>query len=163
MDITGNTNHLIREKLFNLLQLEGLARWMKLVEILNILADSTGYELISSQPIQGRHEKDSDRLTKAVEWVMQSFHETIKLEDVADAVKMSAPSFSRYFKHRTRKTFSAFVTEIRLGHAARLLQEDQQTVAEICYRCGFNNLSNFNRLFRKFYRMNPMEYKRQYR
>lgn len=163
MDITGDTNLRIQKKLAELLQLEGLARWTKLIEVLDILADSTEYTLISSQPILGRHEKDSDRLTKVVEWVMQSFHETIRLEEVAEAVNMSAPSFSRYFKHRTRKTFSAFVTEIRLGHAARLLQEDQQSIAEICYRCGFNNLSNFNRLFRKFYKMNPMEYKRQHR
>ncbi|HYG19177.1 MAG TPA: AraC family transcriptional regulator, partial [Ohtaekwangia sp.] len=162
MEITGGTNETVTRKLYQLLALDGLQRWLKLVEILEVIAASADYRIISTQPVTGRHEKDSQRLSMAVEWVMKSFHEDIRLEDIARAANMSVASFSRYFKQRTRKTFSSFVTEVRLGQAARLLQEDQSSIAGICYASGFNNLSNFNRLFKKFYRMSPLQYKRQY-
>jgi AraC-like DNA-binding protein len=162
LEITGQTNAEVTRKLYELLALDGLQRWLKLVEILDVIAGSDDYRIISTQPVMGRHEKDSQRLSMAVEWVMKSFHEDIRLEEIARAANMSVPSFSRYFKQRTRKTFSSFVTEVRLGQAARLLQEDQNSIAAICYACGFNNLSNFNRLFKKFYRMSPLQYKRQY-
>jgi AraC-like DNA-binding protein len=151
MDLLGETNRKVSENLFALLELQGLARWLKLMETLHIIAESDEYSIISRHAIKGQHERDNDRLNKVIEWVMQSFHQEIRLEEVAHAVRMSAPSFSRYFRQRTRKTFSDFVIEIRLGHAARLLQEDQMSVAEICFACGFNNLSNFNRQFKQHY------------
>jgi AraC-like DNA-binding protein len=162
IDIVGETNKLISKKLEELLALQGLSRWLKLVEILNILAETNEYKTISRHAIKGQHEKDNDRLNKVIELVMQSFHQEIWLEDVAEAVKMSAPSFSRYFKLRTRKTFSDFVAEIRLGHASKLLQEDQLSIAEVCFACGFNNLSNFNRQFKLFYQTSPLAFRKQF-
>ena len=163
LEVTGKTNEVINDKLFELLKLKGLERWLKLVEILNILAESEELAFISNHAMQGHHQKDSDRLSSAVEIVMESFQTEIKLEEVAAKVKMTVPSFSRYFKQRTRKTFSAFVMEIRLSHASKLLVEDKQSVAEVCFASGFNNLSNFNRQFKNFYKMNPMEFKKQFR
>ena len=163
MDIVGDTNKIVAVKLEELLTLAGLPRWLKLVEILHMLAETDEYNIISAHVMKGQHEKDNDRLNKVVELVMRSFQQEIKLADVAEAVKMTAPSFSRYFRLRTRKTFSDFVAEIRLGHASKLLQEDQLSIAEVCFACGFNNLSNFNRQFKQHYQMNPMAFRRQYR
>lgn len=162
MNIVGETRDQVWQKLNDMLALNGLNRWMKLVEVLHLIAGSEEYTIISRHAITGRHERDNDRITKVVEHVMQSFQQEIRLGDIANAISMSPPSFSRYFKLRTRKTFSQFVAEIRLGHASRLLQEDQLSVAEVCYSCGFNNLSNFNRQFRRFYQMNPLQFRKVY-
>ena len=162
MNIVGETRDQVWQKLNDMLALNGLNRWMKLVEVLHLIAGSEEYTIISRHAITGRHERDHDRITKVVEHVMQSFQQEIRLGDIANAISMSPPSFSRYFKLRTRKTFSQFVAEIRLGHASRLLQEDQLSVAEVCYSCGFNNLSNFNRQFRRFYQMNPLQFRKVY-
>lgn len=162
MDITGETNKRVAALLHRLVQLEGLSRWLKLIEILHVLAESTEFDFIASHAMQGRHEKDPDRLSKVMEHVLHSFQADISLEDTAESVNMSAAAFSRYFKHRTRKTFSSFVAEIRLGHASKLLQEDQRSIAEICFDSGFNNLSNFNRQFKKRYGLTPKEFKRRF-
>jgi AraC-like DNA-binding protein len=163
MDIKGATNRIVSEKLHELLTLEGFSRWLKLVEILHALAVTDEYSHISKHAIVGQHEKDNERLNKVIEHVMLSFQQEIKLEEVARELNMTPPAFSRYFKKRTRKTFSDFISEIRLGHASKLLQEDNLSVAEICFDSGFNNLSNFNRQFKELYKMSPMQYKKQYK
>ena len=64
-------------------------------------------------------------------------------------VGMTEVSFSRFFKLRTGKNLSDYIIDLRLGYATRLLVDSTMAVAEICYECGFNNLSNFNRIFKK--------------
>jgi len=163
MDVVGQTREMISVKMRELLKLNGFPRWMTLLEILHILSETDEYKYISRHALQGRHEKDNERLNKVIERVMRSFHHQIRLDEIAAEVNMSTAAFSRYFKKRTRKTFSDFIAEIRLGHASKLLQEDQLSVAEICYASGFNNLSNFNRQFRDFYKMSPIQFRKLYK
>jgi AraC-like DNA-binding protein len=75
---------------------------------------------------------------------------------------MNENAFSRFFSLRTRKTFSGFVQELRLQKAAKLLVENDMTITEVCYECGYNNVSNFNRQFLNHYQMNPMKYKKMF-
>jgi len=75
---------------------------------------------------------------------------------------MNENAFSRFFSLRTRKTFSGFVQELRLQKAAKLLVENDMTITEVCYECGYNNVSNFNRQFLNHYQMNPMRYKKMF-
>lgn len=81
---------------------------------------------------------------------------------MADLVGMSTTSFSRFFKLRSGKTLSDYVVEMRLGVAARQLVDTTNSVSEICYDCGFNTLSNFNRLFRKYKGCSPTEFREKY-
>ena len=74
---------------------------------------------------------------------------------------MSAPSFSRFFRRATNRTFRAFLNEVRIGHASRVLLETDRTVAEVCYDSGFGNLSNFNRQFLKLRKVPPRAYRRK--
>jgi AraC-type DNA-binding domain-containing proteins len=76
---------------------------------------------------------------------------------------MSPVSFSRFFKLRTGKNLSDYIIDIRLGHAARLLVDSTDTISEICYECGFNNISNFNRIFKKKKSMTPKEFRQLYK
>jgi AraC-like DNA-binding protein len=163
MDIFGKANALISKKLQEMLNVTGFERWMILVEILHVLSTTEEYNFISTHALKGQNQKDNDRLSRVIERVIQSFQGDIRLDEIADEVNMSPASFSRYFKQRTRKTFSQFVTEIRLSHASKLLQEDQLSISEICFACGFNNLSNFNRQFKVYYKLSPLQFKKQYR
>ncbi|MBE8712457.1 AraC family transcriptional regulator [Sphingobacterium hungaricum] len=101
----------------------------------------------------------SRRLDSAFEYMNRHFSEHVTLKDLADQVNMSEVSFSRFIKKRTGKTFIDNLNEIRLGHATRMLIETSNTVAEICYQCGFNNISNFNRMFRRKKNCTPSEYR----
>jgi AraC-like DNA-binding protein len=93
---------------------------------------------------------------------MENFREEIHIAQVASLVNMAENSFSRYFSLRTRKTFSSFLSDIRISHASKLLIENKMSVADICYGCGFNNLSNFNRQFKKLYKVSPLRYRQLY-
>ena len=85
------------------------------------------------------------------------------MKDLADLVGMSPVALSRFFKLRSGKTVSEYIIEIRLGHAARLLVDTTNSIAEICYDCGFNNLSNFNRIFKKKKGCTPKEFRENFR
>lgn len=86
----------------------------------------------------------------------------IPLATLADIVGMTEVSFSRFFKLRTGRTLTNYLIDMRLGYASRMLVDTTQSVAEIAYQCGFNNISNFNRLFRKHKQMSPIEFRNSY-
>jgi transcriptional regulator GlxA family with amidase domain len=91
---------------------------------------------------------------------MKNFKNPIAVTEMARMLNMADNSFSRYFSRRTRKTFTAFVNEIRLNYASQLLIENILSISQVCFECGFNNLSHFNRQFRNAYRMNPFLYRK---
>jgi len=79
----------------------------------------------------------------------------------AEIANMSESAFSHFFKKCTNKSFTKFVVELRIGLACKLLMETQDTVSQICFKCGFNNISNFNRLFKKYKQITPFQYRQQ--
>lgn len=106
---------------------------------------------------------DSRRVQKVQDYINDHYKEEIRLSKLADLVGMTSVSFSRFFKLRTGKNLSDFIIDIRLGFATRLLVDSTKSVAEICYECGFNNLSNFNRIFKKKKECSPKEFRDNYR
>ncbi|BDD02852.1 AraC family transcriptional regulator [Aureibacter tunicatorum] len=165
LKITGETRDLIAPLLETLKDLEGFFRIIKMLEILNLIAENleSDVEYLSSLSYSKfLKESDSKKINDVFEYVMQNFSENIKLSDVADIANMSVTSFCRYFKLRTRKTFSLFLNEIRVGHACKLLKENKYNISEICYECGFNNISNFNRQFKAITNYTPTEYKKKF-
>lgn len=125
------------------------------------LADGTR-ELATSSFAKVDVDSNSRRILKVKDYINSHFTEEIRLADLADLVGMSPTSFSRFFKLRTSKTLSDYMVETRLGVAARKLVDTTDSVSEICYGCGFNTLSNFNRLFRKYKGCNPTEFRDKY-
>ncbi|WP_428329341.1 AraC family transcriptional regulator [Mucilaginibacter sp.] len=160
LSVTGETNKLISKKLHELVAAKEFSRWLKLLEILNILSDSKDLELICNNVIMGQNPNETDRMNKIINFVINNFGREISLSEAADLANMAENSFSRYFSLRTRKSFTGFVNEVRLNHASKLLIETSKSVTEICMECGFNNLSNFNRQFRKVYQKNPLNFKK---
>ncbi|WP_308243197.1 AraC family transcriptional regulator [uncultured Prevotella sp.] len=125
------------------------------------LADGTR-ELASSSFAKVDVDSESRRILKVKDYISKHYTEEIRLADLADLVGMSTTSFSRFFKLRSGKTLSDYVVEMRLGVASRQLVDTTNSVSEICYDCGFNTLSNFNRLFRKYKGCSPTEFREKY-
>ncbi len=162
LDVMGNTRETAIPKLHELCALKGFPRWVKLLELLQYLSESTDLKNISRTPVVGKNEMESDRMNKIFEFVMKNFNHEITVAEVANHVNLATNSFSRYFSQRTRKSFITFVNEVRLSHATKLLQENKMSISEICYTSGYNNLSNFNRQFKNVYQVSPLTYAKQF-
>lgn len=139
---------------------EKFYQFLKFLQILYVLSTSDDARVLSSSSF-AKVEKggESRRVLKVKEYISAHYSEIIKLSDVASLVGMSQSAFSRFFKLRTGRTFSEYIIEIRLGVAARMLVDSNKNVSEICYECGFNNLSNFNRIFKSRRGYSPREFR----
>ncbi|MEE3463454.1 MAG: AraC family transcriptional regulator [Candidatus Cryptobacteroides sp.] len=131
--------------------------FMRLLYDLSLAGDSR--ILASTSFAHNDADKESRRVQKIKQYVGDHFAENITLEELAEMVGMSPSAFSRFFKSRTGKTVIDYIIDIRLGNAARLLVDTTQNISEICYSCGFNNLSNFNRLFKSKRGYTPREFR----
>ena len=160
--INGKTNIIISEKLHALVEAKGFDRLLQLLDILHILSDSKDLAYICNNVIIGKNLNETTRMNKIIDFVIKNFGREILLSEAADIANMAENSFSRYFSQRTRKSFTSFVNEVRLNHASKLLIETPKSVTEICMECGFGNLSNFNRQFRKLYGKNPVIFRKLY-
>jgi AraC-like DNA-binding protein len=162
IDIFGRTNEKIGAALHDILNLKGLRRWLSLVEILLEIATSNEITSITKTPHIGHNEKESRRLCNVFDWMTSNIKKDITLSEAAQIAEMNENAFSRFFSQRTRKTFSGYIKELRLQKAAKLLVENDMTITQVCYECGYNNISNFNRQFLNHYKMNPMTYKKAF-
>jgi AraC-like DNA-binding protein len=147
-----------------LVHLKGIASVIHLLHILEILASTKEYQYISSKTFdQSFNQHETDRLNKIYEYVLKNFRGKVSLVEIAEMLHMTPTSFSRYFTMKNNKPFSHFVAEIRIKHACEMLTETDASVAEICYECGFNTLSNFNKQFKEITGKKPKEYKKEFR
>ena len=119
-------------------------------------------ELATSSFAKVGIESESKRILKVKNYIDEHYKDELSLEQLADLVGMTPTAFSRYFKQRTSKNISEYIVDIRLGHAARMLIDTADSVSVICWRTGFNTLSNFNRLFRKRKGCSPTEFREKY-
>ena len=141
-------------KVYNLLdtiaqQQESFEQFLMMLRILNELSlDSGARTLASSSFAQKETGRESRRVAKVKEYISAHFAEELRLEELAALVGMTPSAFSRFFKQHTTRTLSDYIIDIRLGNAARMLVDTSRSISEISYACGFNNLSNFNRIFK---------------
>lgn len=161
-DINGKTNTTVSMQLEKIIGLSGMRRWLYLLEILNTIADSKDLIPVCKDSMTGKNEKESERLCLVFDWILHNYERDLRVTEAAEICNMSVNAFSRFFSLRTRKTFSAYVSNMRLNKAARLLVENELSVSDVCYDCGFNNLSNFNRQFLKQYEVSPVKYRKMF-
>lgn len=139
---------------------------VKLLIIFHELSMDKGLRELSSRLFVASNEEkehNNKKLNKIIDYVNRHYADTIRLSDIAEMVNMSEASFCRFIKQHTSKSFIDFLTDIRLGTAARALVDSSLSIAEIGYNCGFNNLSNFNRIFKKKKGTTPSEFRENYR
>lgn len=138
-------------------------RLVKLFGIIYELACDKDYvTLCSDEHVHSDIPHDSSRIRRVTEYINSHYREDLHLRDMAKIACMTPTSFSRFFHLRTHKSISDYIIDKRLTYAAKLLAETQDTVLKICYDCGFNNITNFNRLFKGRKGLTPTEYRRKY-
>ena len=153
----------ITPRLIALNQKQGFDSVLELISILHDLSTSRNMQFLSDSTFNNTEfSYNSRRIEKVFEYMNQNFDKPVSLTEAAKIASMTDVSFSRFFKRRTGITFIDSLTEMRLGHASRLLIDTTQSVAEIAYNCGFNNISNFNRIFKKKKHCTPKEFRGNY-
>jgi AraC-like DNA-binding protein len=163
IQVYGDTQLEVASKMESLLHLSSYERLMCLLNILQLIANSNDQCLLSSLGYQNSFSpNDADRINKAFEFILQRFTEEIELSEVASHIHMTTSAFCKFFKHRTGKTFTHMLNEIRVGHACKLFIEQGLSVSEVCYSCGYNSLSYFNRRFKDITKYSPLEYRRRF-
>jgi len=151
-------------RILSLNQLSGFDSVMELISILHDLSTSRNMLALSDTTFNNEQNLNynSRRIEKAFEYMNQNYHKPITLKDVAKLASMTEVSFSRFIKKRTGNTFIDSLIDIRLGHASRMLIDTTHSIAEVSYNCGFNNISNFNRVFRKKKNCTPKEFRENF-
>lgn len=150
----------VEEKILSLSNKRGFDSFIELQTLLYDLSISRDQKLLTNVTFQRNTDfHNSDRIEKVYHYIKENFNKKIKLEEAADLLNMSVVSFTRLIKQRTGKSFVDFVNEMRLGYATRLLIESNKSISEICFECGFNNISNFNRIFKKKQGITPSEFR----
>ncbi len=163
IEINGKTNQAIRLMMQELINLKGGQSIIQLLQILNKMVDSADCQPITQAGyINLNKESETDRMGQVYEYVMKNFKEKITLEEVSEIANLSVSAFSRYFKTRVNKSFSDFLSEVRISHACKLLHEEEMNISEISFECGFFTLSNFNKQFKERTGKTPLAYKKDY-
>ena len=153
----------ITPRLNALNQKQGFDSVLELLSILHDLSISRNMHVLSDSTFNNAEfSYNSRRIEKAIEYMNLNFQKPVTLTEVAKLTNMADVSFSRFFKARTGITFMDSLLELRLGNASRLLIDTTQSIAEVAYNCGFNNISNFNRLFKKKKNCTPREFRENY-
>lgn len=161
--VTGDKRDALAEKLQALTNREGIDKLIIFLEILKLLSDEKDMQPLSQQLFQRTIKTfDGGRLNKVLEFTFREYHRAIRLEEVAALANLTVEAFCKYFKTRTRKTYVNFLNEIRINNACRMLSGSEEPVAGICFATGFNNLSHFNRLFKKINGVTPLEYRKRH-
>jgi AraC-like DNA-binding protein len=153
----------IKERLLTMDKKSGFDSVLELLSILHDLSISRNMRTLSDPSFT--NEKlyyNSRRIEKVFEYMNANYNKQVSLAEVSKIANMPEASFSRFIKKRTGKTFIDSLNEIRLGHASRMLIETTNTVAEIAYKCGFNNISNFNRIFKRKKFCIPKDFRETY-
>ena len=143
----------------------GMDRLLGLLTILDIMSKSNDIKYLASQDFNVGilNSEDKHRMETIFRYVIQKYPNKIFLEEIASLVNLTPHSFCRYFKSRTTKVFSSFVNEVRIGNSCKMLIENKYTISQVCFKSGFNYLSNFNRQFKKIKGMTPSEFQYKYK
>ena len=143
---------------------ERFIQFLKFLYVLYELSVSDDSRVLASSSFaHSAKSTESRRVQKVKQYIDDNYSKPLKLDEIADLVGMSPVAFSRFFRRRTDRTLSDYIVDIRLGHAARMLVDTTKNVSEICYECGFNNLSNFNRAFKAKRNYTPREFRAMFK
>ena len=158
----GDTKKHITKKLKRLSKENDLRKIITFLELVHLLSESTEYTYLANVSYKNLYdEKDTERINKVYQYMMQNFQHEISLHDVASLCHMTPNAFCRYFKSRTQKSVVQFLNELRIGHASKLLQDDTYSILDICYQCGYNTVVNFNKFFKAIHQTTPSAYRKK--
>jgi AraC-like DNA-binding protein len=164
MKLSGEGTEKVKELLRNLLNQTSGNPVISLLQILEMLAHCSEVKLLSNTQYQHEYDQyDTDRINQIYQYSISHFQKKISIEEISEVANISPHSFCRYFKSRSRKTYSQFLLELRIGHACKLLSETKLPVAQVCFESGFNNFANFNKYFKVHTGKSPLLYQKEFR
>ncbi|WP_020527510.1 AraC family transcriptional regulator [Flexithrix dorotheae] len=164
LKVNGKTKDILIPLFHKIPNEKGFKKILVLFQILESLSQSNELEILSYENMDKEvNENEGKRLNDIFQFTFNEYHREISLKEAAGIVHMTPSSFCRFFKQRTRKTYLDFLTEIRISNACKLLLQKKYSITEICFLSGFNNVSNFNRKFKRFMGMNPSSYTKVHR
>ncbi|NQU54984.1 MAG: AraC family transcriptional regulator [Bacteroidetes bacterium] len=161
--LTGNLRTQVEEIMLKLLKMDETDRFIQLLQILNLISKSNEYKLLASLNYRNENRKNTHRINIVLDYIMEHYDEELTLEKVADKVSMNKNAFCRFFKKGTRKSLFTVINEVKIGKACQLLTETELNILQICYASGFNNISNFNKVFKNLTNNSPSEYRKKMR
>ena len=148
---TGNTKEFITKKLLQLSKLAPFERFVEVASILYLMANSNEYEILNPEiMLPAALKKNNIRLQNVFAYVEKHFDEEMNITNVASLAGLSVPAFCTYFKKIMKVTYTDFLNQYRIQRSCILLQQDK-TISETCFECGFNNVTYFNKVFKKFF------------
>jgi len=160
---TGDTVNRAKAIMQQMVFEKGMARVALMLRLLDILAVSENYRILSSPYFNSiESSSEAQKINKVFDYIFTNFKNDITLNDVADTVPMSTSAFCRFFKEKTGRTLIEFIKEVRIGYAAKLLLEGKHNVTEACYDCGYNSISNFNTHFKEVKKLSPRDFMKAY-
>jgi AraC-like DNA-binding protein/mannose-6-phosphate isomerase-like protein (cupin superfamily) len=155
----GGVKSRITALLIEMKNMSPFEKHLSMLKVLHQLALAEEYDVLNKQPILAEMvNKHRNRLQKIFTYVENYYDQDIDIQKVADIANISVPSFCNYFKKTTHITFTEFVNHYRIQKACLLLQQDK-TVAEVCFACGFNNVTYFNKIFKKIIHKTPSDFR----
>jgi AraC-like DNA-binding protein len=161
--IAGHTGVAVSEILQQLLEADGCLRLILLLKALSLIANSKEVTTLSSLGFKpDLMDSEKDRINDIYEYSLRNFKGKIQLEEIASIANISPNSFCRYFKSRTRKTYSQFLIELRVGYACKLLIENNLSIKQLCYESGFNNFTSFHKYFKQITGKSPLSYQKEF-
>jgi AraC-like DNA-binding protein len=161
IQIMGDDKHQLGKLVETIVHTEGPKKIILLMEALIGIANSKQSSVISSIGFRNDfHQSENDRINAIYDYSIANFKRKIQMEEMAAVANISPNSFCRYFKSRTRKTYSQFINEIRVGHACKLLIENKINVKQICYESGFHNFASFHKYFKSITGKSPLTYQK---
>lgn len=164
LDIQGPTKSKVIAMMQELLQQTGTKSIIQVLEMLDLICDSKDLQFISHAAYTNTFgENEANRMSKIYAYVMDHLRQDIRLNEIAKELCMTPTSFSRYFTMKTNQPFSRFVIGLRIQQATKLLVEDEKSIAEISWECGFKTLSHFNKQFRDCMQLTPSAYRKQFK
>jgi AraC-like DNA-binding protein len=164
MSFYGKTKAKVGQLLDEMVVMNHFDRLLHTLRILQVMANSDEYRILNASKVTIEiNQQDKDRIKLIYDFVRENFQKEISLEEMSILTNMTVPSFCRYFKKQSGKTFTQFVNEFKVIHACKLLSETGRTVADICFECGFNNFSHFNKQFKIVTGKSPSDYRSEFR
>lgn len=149
----------VLDRISGVSKLDGMDSFLEFISLLHDLANSRNQRLLSTYTVQRDSFENSDKIKRIYEYVQENFEKKITLAQASGLVNMSQVSFNRFMKKRTGKTFVDYVNDVRIGYAAMRLLEKDVSISEIAFHSGFNNIANFNRVFKKVKNCTPSQYR----
>lgn len=163
IQVNGKIKIQVANLLEQMVTSEGANRIILLMEALNLIANSNQTVKLSSIGFkQDYDETENIKINAIYNYSLENFRRKIQLEEIANVAVISPNSFCRYFKSKTGKTYSRFLTEVKVGHACRLLIENKLNIKQLCYESGFNNMASFHKYFKMTTGKSPLSYQKEF-